>query len=169
MSQVVWNYPNGDFAYFNGLISEVSYGYEWLITNHLWKEKKKWQILLRLTDKVLELRDLLEKNMEIMRCKEDEPFEYWIGKFMPENTIVPDGFDYVDFPNIELGVCWVYGKEEEVYCLEDKCADRLKEDGFEVVLDEKGAWWFFERYCCSRFDIPDDKGNIILDICHFIK
>lgn len=38
-----------------------------------------------------------------------------------------------------------------------------------IVPDVKGAWWFFERYCCSRFDIPDDKGNIILDICHFIK
>ena len=25
--QAVWNYPDGDFVYFDGVISEVSYGY----------------------------------------------------------------------------------------------------------------------------------------------
>lgn len=27
--QAVWNYPDGDFVYFDGVISEVSYGYDW--------------------------------------------------------------------------------------------------------------------------------------------
>jgi len=34
----------------------------------------------------------------LMRCKDGEPFEYWIGMFMPANTVVPEGFAYVDFP-----------------------------------------------------------------------
>jgi len=26
--QAVWNYPDGDFVYFDGSISEISYGYK---------------------------------------------------------------------------------------------------------------------------------------------
>ena len=101
--------------------------------------------------------------------KEGEPFEYWIGMFTPENTIVPEGFEYIDFPKSELGVCWVYGKEDEVYCKESKCAKRLSKEGYKVISDKDGAWWFFERYCCPRFTTPDDDGKIILDICHYIE
>ena len=99
-----------------------------------------------------------------MRGGHNEPFEYWIGCFVPENTIVPDGFDYIDFPESELGVCWVYGKENEVYCLEGPCGERLERDGFEVINN-----CCFERYACPRFTTPDEKGNIILDICFFVK
>lgn len=101
--------------------------------------------------------------------KEGEPFEYWIGIFMPESTQVPEKFEYIDFPKSELGVCWVYGKNGNVYCKEDKCAEKLGEEGYKIIPDEKGAYWFFERYCCPRFTTPDDQGNIILDICHFIE
>ena len=105
----------------------------------------------------------------LMRCKENEPFEYWIGMYVPENTPVPEGFDYIDFPAANLGVCWVYGKENDVYFHEEKCAIKLGEEGYEIVSDEQGAWWFFERYGCPRFTTPDEKGNIILDICHYVK
>ena len=105
----------------------------------------------------------------LMRWKCGEPFEYWIGIFMPENTTIPDGFDFIDFPKKELGVCWVYGKDNEVYMQEENCAAKLKEEGFELAVDEKGARWFFERYGCPRFTTPDEKGNVILDICHHIK
>ncbi len=45
----------------------------------------------------------------------------------------------------------------------------FKEEGFEIVPDEKGVLWFFERYGCPRFTAPDEKGNIILDICYFLN
>ncbi len=45
-----------------------------------------------------------------MRWKDGQLFEYWIGLFTPETTLAPDGFEYVDFPERQLGVCWVYGK-----------------------------------------------------------
>lgn len=105
----------------------------------------------------------------LMRGKDGEPFEYWIGMFTPEDTPVPEGFGHVDFPESELGVCWVYGKDGEVYAKEDKCAAKLGEKGYKIISDEKGAWWFFERYGCPRFTTPDSQGNIILDICHFIE
>ena len=102
-----------------------------------------------------------------LMCQETgkfETFEYWIGYFTPENTDVPEGFEYVDFPKSELGVCWMYGNEDEVFCLEASCATRLTNEGFEIITD-----WLFERYAYPRFDVPDEKGNIILDICFFIK
>lgn len=105
----------------------------------------------------------------LMRWKEGDPFEYWIGRFTPEATPVPDGFGYIDFPKSELGVCWVYGKEGDVYCKEDKCAVKLGEDGYKIISDRNGAWWFFERYGCPRFTTPDDQGNIVLDSCHYIE
>lgn len=105
----------------------------------------------------------------LMRWKEGEPFEYWIGVFMPENSLVPKEFEFIDFPKCELGVCWLYGKEGELYGKEDKCSVKLKDAGYKIIPDEKNAWWFFERYGCPRFTTPDDKGNVILDICHYIE
>lgn len=96
--------------------------------------------------------------------EENGDFEYWIGIFTPEETPVPDGFAYVDFPKSELGVCWIYGKEEDVFMLEGKCAERLKKEGFEIMTD-----WCFERYVSPRFTEPDAKGNIIIDICFYVK
>ena len=99
----------------------------------------------------------------MMRDK-DGKFEYWIGMFTPENTALPDQYSYIDFPAGELGVCWIYGKEDEIYGLEWKCGDHLKAEGFEASGD-----WCFERYACPRFTSPDEKGNVILDICFYLK
>jgi hypothetical protein len=126
--------------------------------------------------------EVLEKNCDakavyedgdayigLMRWKEGEPFEYWIGMFCPKDSIVPEGYSFVDFEESDLGVAWLYGKPEEVYCQEDKCADRCFEEGLKIIPDEQGAYWFFERYVCPRFTTPDEHGNIILDICHYIE
>jgi predicted transcriptional regulator YdeE len=102
----------------------------------------------------------------LMRDENGE-LKYWIGLFTPENTAVPEGFKYVDFPKGELGVCWVYGNEDEIWGFEGECGERLEEEGkkegFEVDIE-----WCFEGYT-SRLDTPDDKGNVILDICFYIK
>lgn len=101
--------------------------------------------------------------------EENEPFEYWIGTFLPINTPVPDNFTHTDFPESGLGVCWVYGKDGDVYLKESKCAEKLKEESIESLPDKEGALWFFERSSCPRFLTPDDKGNIVLDVCCFVK
>jgi len=105
----------------------------------------------------------------LMRWKEGEPFEYWIGIFMPENTPVPDGYEYHDFPKAALGVCWVHGKEPDIYMCEEDYGKKLKENGYEVIKDNENAQWFFERYACPRFTTPDENGKVILDICYYIK
>lgn len=105
----------------------------------------------------------------LMRDKHEEPFQYWIGMFVPTDTDIPEDFEYIDFPKSELGICWIYGKEDEVYCREGQCAEKLKEKGMDIINDENGACWFFERYACPRFTAPDEKRNIILDIGFFIK
>jgi hypothetical protein len=109
-----------------------------------------------------------DATIGLMRWKEGEPFEYWIGVFCPPETHVPDGFSHIDFPASDLGVAWVYGKEGDVFGQEERCAERCMMDGFEIVTDEQGAYWFFERYVCPRFTTPDEQGSIILDICHYI-
>jgi len=90
-------------------------------------------------------------------------FEYWIGYFTPSGTAVPEGFDYEDFPKMDIGTCWLYGKEPDVYGIEPTALAKLNEEGYEMITD-----WWFERYSPIRCN-PDKKGNIIIDICFFIK
>jgi len=94
----------------------------------------------------------------------DGAFEYWIGYFLPTDITAPEGFESIDFPKSELGVCWVYGKEDEVYMQEGRCGLELENKGYKIQDD-----WCFERYGCPRFTTPDDNGNIILDICFFVE
>jgi len=105
----------------------------------------------------------------LMRWKEGEPFEYWIGLFTPAGTSVPEGFGSVDFPAKTLGVGWLRGKGGDVFGKEDLCARKLSEAGWEIEVEPSGAWWFFERYVDPRFTQQDAEGNQILDICHFVK
>ena len=108
-------------------------------------------------------------DIGLMRWHDAEPFEFWLGIFMPEGTIVPDGFIFHDFPKSTLGVCWLQGKEPEIYGQEEKCAKKLMEAGHTIAIDDEKASWFFERWVSSRADIPDENGKIILDICHYIE
>jgi hypothetical protein len=110
----------------------------------------------------------------LMRCRENEPFEYWIGIFFPENTTVPESFGYVDFQASDLGTCWIYGKGngDNIYGMHEECAKKMDENGFHIKDDfgnGSGEYWFFERYGCPRFTTPDENGKIILDYCFYIK
>jgi hypothetical protein len=118
-----------------------------------------------------DLKNLYEDSdacIGLMRWKDGEPFEYWIGKFMPAGTNIPDGFDYHDFEKASWGVCWLYGKEGELYMQEGKCVQKLEKEGYKILSDDNGACWFFERYGEPRFK-ADEKGNSTLDICHYIE
>jgi DNA-binding transcriptional MerR regulator/predicted transcriptional regulator YdeE len=90
-------------------------------------------------------------------------FEYWLGYFTPENTAVPEGYEYVDFPKMNIGTCWLYGKEEDVMRVEPVAYEKLKEEGYEPITD-----WWFERYVPMR-EAEDKKGYKIMDICFFVK
>lgn len=96
-----------------------------------------------------------------------EPFEYYIGMLAPENTVVPEGFISIDFKNLDLGTCWIYGTEDEVHNT-GECLGKLRENGMTVWKDATGGVWSFENCLCPRFTAPDDKGNVILDYCYFV-
>ena len=130
------------------------------------------------------LFDLIEKNagtetfftdsnsyIGLMRAKDGEPFEYWVGMFTPESTEVPNGLQYVDFAANEIGIGWIYGSDKtgEIYCHECDVAAELNKAGHPIKYDNTGACWFFERYQCPRFTTPDIDGNVNLYIGFFIS
>lgn len=102
------------------------------------------------------------------RHKEGEPFEYWIGMFTPSDTEVPEHFSSLNFEEANLGVCWIYGIEDDVHNT-SQCKQRLENEGIEIKPDKNGAVWSFENCLCPRYTTPDEKGNIILDYCYFVK
>lgn len=122
---------------------------------------------LRLPDTGAESFEDLDAYIGLSRCKEGEPFQYWIGVFMPLDAAVPDGYDSVALEAGDIAVCWVYGKEPDIYT--HCCMSRLKEEGFEWAADKDAAMWCFERYSCPRYTTPDDQGNVILDLCFYVK
>lgn len=111
---------------------------------------------------------LSEDFVGAMRIMGEDEFEYWIGGLFAPSATAPDGFEAVDIPAVEIGVCWLYGNDEsgELYGAEasDLSMAALSEKGWK--FSEKG--WFFERYNCPRFTSPDEKGNVILDICAYL-
>lgn len=56
-----------------------------------------------------------------MRFKQGEPFQYWIGRFVPLATEVSEGFEALELAASELGVCWLQGKEPEIHAKEEQC------------------------------------------------
>lgn len=135
-----------------------------------WFEEGRFPVLERLLNEdYMKSYEDAPNYIGLMRWKDNEPFQYWIGMFMPPDSQVPEGYRFVDLPEAKLGVCWLQGPEYELYGQEEKCGIRLRQEGYEVVADEEGAWWFFERYGCPRFTKPDEQNRRILDICHFVK
>lgn len=94
--------------------------------------------------------------------------DYWIGMFAPVDTEVPDGFECYDFDEGNIGVCWNYGKEEEVHDVGENWK-YIMDEGMEFWTDERGAVAQFENGLCPRFTTPDEKGNVILDYCFYVK
>ena len=90
-------------------------------------------------------------------------FQYWIGFFAPQGTSVPDGFECVDFSAGSIAVCWVQGKENEVFFQEGNCAKKIEQEGIGKCGD-----WCFERYT-DRYSTPNENGDVILDICFYLK
>jgi hypothetical protein len=52
---------------------------------------------------------------------------------------------------------------------EENCMKKLAKEGYSFLPDENGFQWLFERYGRLRYTNPDEKGNIILDICFYVK
>lgn len=142
-----------------------SFGIKW----REWMKANRFDSLMALcTTEYLAENEDGDAYIGLLRWKKDEPFEYWIGMFLPDGTVVPDGFAYHDFPAAVLGVCWVKGSRATIFFQEEKCDERLISDGMKIIADEQGAYWYFKRYTNSRFEKPDENGHVIVVICHFV-
>ena len=96
-------------------------------------------------------------------------YNAWLGMFAPPGTEIPEELNFIDFPEQNLGVCWIYGKIPEVYGLIPQCPDIINSAGMEILSDDNGFICHFERDQCPRLTTPDKKGNIILDYCYVLK
>jgi hypothetical protein len=102
-------------------------------------------------------------------------FSYWIGMFFPRDTPVPIGFEHVDIPAGDVGLCWIYGNKETGEIFGQKphelCVAKILEEGWEIAEDFANSQcpWFFERYQSPRFTTADVHGNVILDYGIYIK
>lgn len=105
----------------------------------------------------------------LMRWKEGEPFQYWIGMFLAAGTPAPEGYGQVDLPKGHAGICWLKGRTEDIFGKEMACLDRLAAEGFKEKTAGDGASLFFERYACPRYTTPAADGTVILDIGWFIQ
>jgi predicted transcriptional regulator YdeE len=101
--------------------------------------------------------------MRLVQGKFDTTFEYWIGVMAANNTVVPDGFDKIKLDNGDAGICWIKGKEPEIYQVEGKCDEVLAAKGLGTPkLDAEGFLTIFERYDDDRFK-TDENGDCVLD------
>lgn len=91
------------------------------------------------------------------------PF-YGIGMFAVRGTPIPEGCTCIDLPAAEFGICWLSGKEYELYGNEELAAKALVQAGHIPVSCADGNFYCFERYACPRFTTPDENGNVVLDI-----
>ena len=127
---------------------------------------ENWPELLWQDKNSVKVNDALVGAMRMFG--ENGEFEYWIGALLAHDAKILDGFESVDITSGELGVCWLYGNDKsgELYSMEasDMAMAALIEQGWKI--NEQG--WFFERYNCPRFTVPDEDGNVILDICAYL-
>lgn len=99
-----------------------------------------------------------------MRCTA-AGFEYWIGVLAAPEHPVPEGYEAVRIPEGDLGVCFLYGKENsaDLFGMEahNACVQAWADLGWHPQPDV----WYLERYNCPRYTVPDENGNVILDYC----
>ena len=104
-----------------------------------------------------------------------DDFTYWIGMFFPAGTAVPEGFDYLDLPENDIGVAWIYGDDRtgEIFGQASHCASfyALRDNGMgrlNTNAGGEGAIVYFERYA-ARFAARDERGKVILDYGFYLE
>jgi len=127
---------------------------------------ENWNLIEKIKNKIpTEDITLAELNSTIgLISEENGSFEYWLGIFTSPDATVPEGFQYLDFPNGEICVCWVYGSQDEYFGQEGACGERLEKEGYKIYTG-----LCFERYFSPRSETPDEKGKYILDVGFFVN
>ena len=103
-----------------------------------------------------------------MVARGEEDREYWIGMLFPAGTQAPEGYESLDLPEGEAGVCYLraYEQDPTLYTMHAACVRALRQAGMDAPEGAGSAEQpvlCFERYNCPRFTTPDDEGRVILD------
>ena len=131
-----------------------------------WKEKGLFETVKQQIG--INLADLHEDSDALVGLMSHRNgFEYWLGYFTPENTPVPEGLDYEDFPKMDMAVCWFYEKDEfNPWDLAPEGLANIERKGYTVNTD-----WWFERYSpkrCKNFYATETPDDTIMDIGYFV-
>jgi hypothetical protein len=128
-----------------------------------------WQLNRRFNDiekqSAINLKTLFEGGdayINLVRKKEGSLSEHWMGMFMPEETEVPQGYETIDFPKMNIGVSCVYGKRDEIVNYETECLNKLIEENFSL----ENTQWYFRRFNWHKFFEEDVYGKRLLDYCY---
>ena len=103
------------------------------------------------------------------RAEDGALLSYHIGMFAPPDTVAPQGFLAMDFPEGSFGTVWIRGREDEVHDAIPLCLPALLDAGFVPKRDREGAILSFENGLCPRFTTPDGEGKVILDYVYLIE
>jgi len=119
-----------------------------------------------------------EDTIGLMTMKGDmSDFTYWIGLFYPMDANVPEGYDYIDLPESNIGVGWICGSVEngdifggpphEAVCkgLDENGIGAFRND---IAGEGNDTYCFYERYNNARFMEKDLNGNVTLDYGNYI-
>ena len=100
---------------------------------------------------------------------EDGAFKYWIGKFTPANTPVPEGFDYMDYDAGYIAACRLKGQEDNLWGNEPMCCDYLQAEGYKMLDNEFICFeWYLD---CEDEEVikATEEGQSLLDVCFFVE
>jgi len=105
--------------------------------------------------------------INLVRKKDNDICEHWMGMFMPEKTEVPQGYDMIDFPKMTIAVSRVYGKRNEIVNYENECYSKLTEEGFfNGDASRNIREWYFRRFNWREFFEEDAYKKRLLDFCY---
>ena len=135
-----------------------------------WREKGLFDLVKKQIN--INFKDLYEDGDALigLMCHRDgnhDNFEYWLGYFTPENTPVPEGLEYEDFSQMDMGICWFYEKDENNYDLACEALANIEKAGYIVTTE-----WTFERYSpnrCEDFNVRPIARDTIMDVGYFIE
>lgn len=137
------------------------YGYKW----GEWFENGWFEEL----EKLGAVENIENGYLGFMRCNGSDfenTFEYWMGLFLPTDTEVPEGYEFIDLEESDAGICWIKGSDSDgsIYNMNDECiAEFQKKNMGNFKSDDENRAYIFERYNCPRFTQKDEQGNVILD------
>jgi predicted transcriptional regulator YdeE len=111
--------------------------------------------------------ELEDSYLGVMIWKQGEhQFDYYIAAFVPDDYVLPVGFDELRLPTRMSRTYFIQGVDgPSLYDQEGNCFQEFKAAKEALYVDENGYSYAIERYACPRFTTPNEKNEVILDYC----